>query len=97
VYHYLPSQPPPVHYSVYECAGEELARFSETTDFFRTLLYASHIPGDELLAAIIRNAARARGAQDRAYLVRAGRDVASLLNDDYDRLTGVLRRIRPDS
>ena len=95
VYQYLPSQPPPVHYSVYECTGDELVRFSESTDFFRTLLYANHIPGDELLAAVIRRAARARAGDERAYLVRAGRDVASLLNDDYDRLTGVLRRIRP--
>jgi hypothetical protein len=95
VFQYLPSQPPPVHYSVYECTGEELVHFTDTTDFFRTLLYASHIPGDELLAAMIRAAARARAGEERAYLVRAGRDVASLLNDDYDRLTGVLRRIRP--
>jgi hypothetical protein len=27
--------------------------------------------------------------------VRAGREVASLLKDDYDRLTAMLRRVRP--
>ena len=32
---------------------------------------------------------------ERAYLVQAGREVASLLKDDYDRLTAILRRIRP--
>ena len=95
VYQYLPPQPPPVHYSVYECTNDELASFTETTDFFRTLLYASHIPGDELLSAAIRAAARARAGDERAYLVRAGREVASLLKDDYDRLTAILRRIRP--
>jgi len=95
---YLPPQPPPVHYSVYETTGEELMRFSEVTDFFRTLLFASQIPSDELLAAIIRSAARARAGTaggERAYLVQAGREVASLLKDDYDRLTAILRRIRP--
>lgn len=94
---YLPPQPPPVHYSVYECDNDELVRFSESTDFFRTLLFASQIPSDELLAAIIRAAARARADEggERAYLVRAGRDAASLLKDDYDRLTALLRRIRP--
>jgi hypothetical protein len=74
VHQYLPPQPPPVHYSVYECAG------------------------DELLAAVIRAAARARvglPGGERAYLVHAGREVASLLKDDYDRLTAILRRIRP--
>jgi hypothetical protein len=97
IHQYLPPQPPPVHYSVYECAGDELVRFSEATDFFRTLLFAYQIPSDELLAAVIRAAARARAASgdERAYLVHAGRQVASLLKDDYDRLTAILRRIRP--
>jgi hypothetical protein len=95
IHQYLPPQPPPVHYSVYECTGDELARFTEATDFFRTLLFAYQIPSDELLAAVIRSAARARPNDERAYLVRAGREVASLLKDDYDRLTAILRRIRP--
>jgi hypothetical protein len=84
-----------VHYSVYECTDEELASFTETTDFFRTLLFAYQIPSDELLAATIRAAARARQANERTYLVQAGREVAALLKDDYDRLTAILRRIRP--
>jgi hypothetical protein len=97
VHQYLPPQPPPVHYSVYECGDAELAQFTEATDFFRTLLFAYQIPSDELLAAIIRAAARARAAagDERTYLVHAGREVASLLKDDYDRLTAILRRIRP--
>ena len=97
IHQYLPPQPPPVHYSVYECADDELARFTETTDFFRTLLFAYQIPSDELLSAVIRAAARAHGidGDERAYLVHAGREVASLLKDDYDRLTAILRRIRP--
>jgi hypothetical protein len=98
VYQYLPPQPPPVHYSVYECEGDELIDFTEVFDFFRTLLFSYQIPSDEVLAAVIRAAARARAAQpgaERAYLVRAGREVASLLKDDYDRLTAILRRIRP--
>jgi len=95
VLQYLPPQPPPVHYSVYECGDAELARFTEASDFFRTLLFAYQIPSDELLAAVIRAAARARVGEERAYLVHAGREVASLLKDDYDRLTAILRRIRP--
>ena len=94
IYQYLPPQPPPVHYSVYECALPELAHFSAETNFFRTVLFAFQIPSDELLCAAIRTAARAHN-DSRAYLVRAGREVASLLKDDYDRLTAILRRIRP--
>jgi HAS barrel domain len=95
IFQYLPSHPPPVHYSVYEGTRDELTQFSETTDFFRTPLFASNVPSDELLAAFIRHAARVRGDAERDYLVRAGREVASLLKDDYDRLTALLRRIRP--
>jgi hypothetical protein len=83
-----------VHYSVYECDTDELARFCERSDFFRSVLYASQIPGDELLAATIRAAAQTR-SDSRAYLVQAGRELASLLKDDYDRLSALLRRIRP--
>ena len=60
VYHYLPPQPPPVHYSVYGCDAAELAAFSAAPDFFRTVLYAAQIPSDELLSATVRAAARAR-------------------------------------
>lgn len=96
-FQYLPPQPPPVHYSVYPCDESELAEFTEQLDFFRTVLFAYQVPSDELLAASIRAAARARvrSGGDRPYLVRAGRELASLLKDDYDRLSAMLRRIRP--
>jgi hypothetical protein len=94
IYQYLPPQPPPVHYSVYACDPAELIAFSECSDCFRAALFASQIPSDELLAATIRAAARAR-PDGHDYLVRAGRELASLLKDDYDRLTALLRRIRP--
>ncbi|NJN68041.1 MAG: hypothetical protein HC884_15685 [Chloroflexaceae bacterium] len=94
IYHYLPPLPPPVHYSVYECGPDELARFNESCDFFRAVLFAPNIPGDELLAATVRAVARVRS--NRAdYLVHAGREIAGLLKDDYDRLTALLRRIKP--
>lgn len=94
IYHYLPPQPPPVHYSVYPCEAAELERFSNDYDYFRSVLFAAQVPNDELLAAHIRAVARAR-ADSRNYLVRAGRELAGLLKDDYDRLTALLRRIRP--
>ncbi|HMQ35194.1 MAG TPA: HAS-barrel domain-containing protein [Chloroflexaceae bacterium] len=94
IYQYLPPQPPPVHYSVYECDGDELARFAESCDFFRAVLFGAQVPSDELLAAALRAVARAR-PDGRDYLVRAGRELAGLLKDDYDRLAAILRRIRP--
>ncbi|MBC8163236.1 MAG: hypothetical protein H7Z42_18665 [Roseiflexaceae bacterium] len=96
LYQYLPPQPPPVHYSVYPCDEAELLRFTEHSDFFRAVLFSFQVPGDEALAAVVRAAARARAPHDdRAYLVRAGREIAALLKDDYDRLQAIVRRIRP--
>jgi hypothetical protein len=94
VFHYLPPHPPPVHYSVYECDSAELLRFCESSDFFRAVLFAANVPGDELLAATIRAAAQA-GGDGRGYLVKTGRELANLLKDDYDRLSALLRRLRP--
>jgi hypothetical protein len=94
IYQYLPPQPPPVHYSVYACTPAEQLAFSDCSDCFRTILFSPQLPNDELLAAAVRAAARAR-PDGRDYLVRAGRELASLLKDDYDRLTAILRRIRP--
>ncbi|GIV98197.1 MAG: hypothetical protein KatS3mg057_2854 [Herpetosiphonaceae bacterium] len=90
--HYLPPQPATVHYSVFSCAVSEVLRFTESCDFFRTILYASQIPADDLLAAAVRRAAAAR-KHDRSYLLCAGRELARLLKDDYDRLRSLLRRI----
>ncbi|NJK82327.1 MAG: hypothetical protein HC876_15300 [Chloroflexaceae bacterium] len=98
MYHYLPPHPPPVHYSVYECDASELIKFSESCDFFRGVLFSGQAPGDELIAATIRRIAQMRqerGSDSRAYLVHAGRELARLLKDDYDRLAALLRRIRP--
>ncbi len=94
IVHYLPPHPPPVHYSVYECDSAELLRFCESSDFFRAVLFAANVPGDELLAATIRAAAQA-GGDGRGYLIKTGRELANLLKDDYDRLSALLRRLRP--
>jgi len=94
VFQYLPPQPPPLHYSVYACDAAEVTAFTQELDYFRTVLGAKTLPTDELLAANIRLAAAARG-DDVAFIVRAGRELARLLADEYERLTAILRRIRP--
>ena len=96
IYQHLPPLPPPLHYSVYACAAPEVVVFTEQLDFLRTLLAAPPGLADELAAASIRAAATARGGTaGDAFLLRVGRELAVLLRDDYDRLTAVLRRLRP--
>jgi hypothetical protein len=96
IFQHLPPLPPPLHYSVYACTAPEVVAFTERLDFLRTLLAAPPGLADELAAASIRAAATARGgAAGDAYLLRVGRELAVLLREDYDRLTAVLRRLRP--
>jgi len=50
------------------------------------------VPADELAAACLRQARTAQ-AHDPGFLLRAGRALALLLSDDYDRLQAILRSI----
>ncbi len=93
-YHYLPPHPPPVHYSVYPCPHTEVVEFCTQSDFFRTVLLSPQIPGDDVLATLIRHVAQSH-SDGSAYLIWAGRQLASLLKDDYDRLLAILRKIKP--
>ncbi len=98
IYQFLPAHPPPVHYSVYPCTADEQIRFSTRFDYFRGVLFAPQIPNDELLAAAIRIFARVRETElgdAEGYLLDVGRELARLLKDDYDRLSALLRQIRP--
>lgn len=92
IYQHLPPRPPQVHQAVYYCDPEEVIRFSEQLDFFRTLLQITSAPVDSLTAAAIREIYRLRQA-DREWLVQAGRNLSILLKDDYDRLRMILSQI----
>jgi hypothetical protein len=90
---YLPSQPPPLHWSVYACDPLESAAFAEQLDYFRTVLAANDAPADELVAANLRQMRLARSF-DSSFATRAGRELARLLKRDYDRLSAILRRFQ---
>lgn len=90
--HYLPPQPPPLHYSVHQCAPETVRRFTEQLTYLRLLLDTAEIPAEHLLGAHIRWVYTQRG-HERPWLERAARQVAGLLKSDYDRLMTVLYSI----
>jgi hypothetical protein len=99
VRHYLPSAPAPLFAPVRLCPPEETARFSQELDFLKLLL-ASPAHADEMTAACLRLAAAAHasatdGGDGRAFLVRAGKELARLLGAEPQRLTSILRRVRP--
>lgn len=94
LFQHLPPRPPFVHQAVYRCTQPETALFSTHLDFLRTLLQVSGAPADELLAATVRHCHHAHNYA-RPWLVEVGREISQLLKDDYDRLSAVLRRMRP--
>jgi len=95
MYQYLPAQPPISLDEIVTCSDAEVAQFTADFTYFRTVLNAKDAPADELLAASLRLAAEARGAQGRDFLVRAGRELSRQLAFDAVRLEGLLRRIKP--
>lgn len=91
LYAWLPPTPPRVHDFVYACGDDEVASLTEDLSFVRTLAAGGSPLTDELVAAAIRCAAAVRD-EPRAFLVRAGREVAALFRQDYERARSILRR-----
>ncbi len=90
---YLPPVPPRVHDFVEPCTTEEIVELTQDLSFIRTLGASGVLIVAELVAAAIRSAAAHHGDQ-RAYLVRAGREVADLFRQDYELASSIIRRIR---
>ena len=92
---HLPSQPPPLHFSVQSVSQEDLRRFTDSFAYFRLLLtVAGPVLPAQVLAANVREVYRQRG-QDRMWLDAAAREVATLLKDDHQALLTVLYAIDP--
>lgn len=91
---YLPPTPPPLHYSVHDGTVQEVKALTEQLTYLRLLMEAGEIPPEQLIAAHIRQAYRARG-NDQGWLAFAARQVAALMKSDYDQLMTVLHGIAP--
>ncbi len=94
---HLPPLPPRIHGRVYPCSPEETRMLTEDLSFLRSLLLPSGgalagVPSDELAAACLRMA-REVYPDDQAFLLRAGRTLATLLATDYERLQAILRNV----
>jgi hypothetical protein len=91
----LPPQPPITLDQISLCSQEEVAAFNERLDYLGLILAAPVIAADELLAAALRNAAKALpGAEHKPFLIRAGQECARMLGRDLVRLDNVLRKIK---
>jgi hypothetical protein len=93
----LPPQPPLSLDTLIMSDEADLRAFTQNMDYLRLVLNASQIPADELLSTHLRQAAEAYPAElRRDFLLKAGRELARLLNFDLVRLDSMLRRIKPE-
>lgn len=90
----LPPHPPEVHDFVYAASEAEVRAITANMEFVRIISRVTRVPSDELVAATIREACTARGG-DYQFLVAAGQSLAQSYLGDYERLTAVLRKIKP--
>jgi hypothetical protein len=93
----LPPQPPLSLDLLIMSDEADLRAFTQTMDYLRLVLNAAQIPADEVLCTHLQQAAEAYPAElRRDFLLKAGRELARLLNFDLVRLDSILRRIRPE-
>ncbi len=91
----FPEYPPPLHYGVSLCADSLLLDFTEEKSYLRTMLEASQVPAEELIAAFLRRTARVRGEYGRAFLVESLRYLGRLLKQDFDRFKIIVEKCEP--
>ncbi len=95
--HSLPPRPPLSLSEVYLCTREEVFEFTQRCDYFRIVLSASEVPGDDLVAAALRYAAWWAYPPEQHYefMVQCGRALTKQLSNDLRRLSHLLALIRP--
>ena len=92
--HGIPPRPPEALQPIFPCESQEVREVLADFAFFRLALACGDCPSDELLAASLIHAAGCQPpGQGRAYLVRAGRELARQLSHDPARLDAMLRRL----
>lgn len=96
VFHYgLPPQPPLTLAPVYTMSTAAVRAFSAQPDYLPLLLQAGDVANDELLAAALLQAARARPEDERRkFLIENGRACSRLLGQDMVRLNNLLNGLR---
>lgn len=89
---YMPPRPARIHGFVYACGRDEVAGFNSSLSYLSMLL---DIPerSNELIAATLRSAAGAC-EEPRDFLVRAGKELATMIAGDTNRLNIILKKVK---
>ena len=94
LYRYLAPLPPKIHSSVYLCGPDEALELCASLDFLSVLLASPVGSPDDVTASFLRLAGR-RHTDPSQFLVRAGKELATSLGGEMQRLNGLLRRLSP--
>ena len=98
IYRYLSPRPARIHGFVNLCSDEEVKEFSRSFDFLTILLKSRlEIPVEELVGAALRRMGQVYGAEKHAFLVLAGKELATLLSGDYNQLKAILKGLKNDA
>jgi hypothetical protein len=94
LHQHLPPQPAHIHGFVYQCTPDEVKDFGQSFDFLNIILNARlPVPTEELISASLRQMSQAQEDQ-RAFLVAAGKELATLLSGNLNQLNAILGRIK---
>jgi hypothetical protein len=98
MFQHLPPKPARIHGFVHLCSPDEVKRFSRSLDFLGLMLKSRlDIPVEELVGASLREMGRDYGPEKHAFLVSAGKELATLLAADYIQLKAILKGLKYDA
>jgi hypothetical protein len=98
VFQYLPPRPARIHGFVHLCVPEEVKHFSRSFDFLNILLKSRvDIAIEELVGASLREISKVHGPDKHAFIVSAGKELATLLSRDYPQLKAILKGLKYDA
>jgi len=98
MFQYLPPNPARIHGFVYLCSAEETRQFGQSFDFLNLLLKSRlDISVEELTGATLRRMSQVYGLEKHAFLVSAGKELATLLSTDYAQLKAILKGLKYDA
>ncbi|MBI2853630.1 MAG: hypothetical protein HYX87_01745 [Chloroflexi bacterium] len=94
VFTFLSPRPARVHGYVYLCSADEVRELSQSLAFLRMLLSDRSVACmDEVVSACLRHCAAAQEDAD-SFLIRAGRELATLMPKDFNRVAEMLKKAR---
>jgi hypothetical protein len=98
IFQCLSPKPARIHGFVYPCSPEEVRQISRSFDFLNTLLKARlDISVEALTSATLREMSQFYGAEKHAFLISAGKELATLLSQDYGQLKAILKGLKYDA